>query len=51
MIDERREIFLVRGNGFGFLGGQTLSPISGNSAIDDRATIETFPRIEYEKEV
>ena len=35
----------------GFLCGQTLSTILGNSAVDNGTAIEAFPGIEYEKEV
>ena len=43
--------FLLRGNGLGLSGRQTLSTIVGNSAVDDRPAVDAFPGIEHEKEI
>ena len=43
--------FLLRSNGLGLTGRQTLSAIAGNSAVDDRPAVDAFPGIEDEKEI
>jgi hypothetical protein len=35
----------------GIPGGQTLSSIVGNRAIDDRTAVDAFPGVENEEEI
>ena len=49
--DEESALQSARGNGLSFSCCQTLSPVVGNRAIDDGATINALPGVENEKEI
>ena len=48
---DNRALQLARGNGLRLSCCQTLSPVVGNRAIDDGATINALPGVENEKEI
>lgn len=47
----RNVAILASGNRLGVPCCQTLSAIAGDRPIDDRAAVDTLPRVENEKEI